>query len=75
MALNAVQRLEAEDRLITLIGRAIILCHPHRERMAQVTLDQCMRLSDDRLTALCGRLEAWIAEQQPPALTAPVEAV
>lgn len=77
MALNALQRLDLEDALMSLIARCLILEHPHRERMAHVTLSQASTLSDDRLVGLNERLSAWIAEteaaQQSTVLAAPAE--
>jgi len=74
MALNALQRLDLEDGLMSLIARCLILEHPHRDRMAHVTLRQAAALDDGRLVALNERLTAWIAEHEPAALPAPAEA-
>lgn len=75
--LNALQRFDYEDQLMTLIARCLILEHPHRERLAHVTLAQAAALSDERLLGVSDRLAKWVAEteaaNQSSALAAPAE--
>jgi hypothetical protein len=75
--LNALQRLDHEDQLMSLIARCLIPEHPHRDRMAHVTLRQAAALDDDRLVGLTDRLTSWVAEaeaeQMSSALPAPAE--
>ena len=84
MALNAIQRLDAEEELMGRLVECINLGHPHRDRMMGVDIRQAMTLSDDRLTAMSERLRVWIeakhaalavAAQDGSAIAAPVEAV
>jgi len=75
--LNPVQRLYHEDQLMGLIARCLILQHPHRVRMAGVTLSHAAALSDEKLLALNERLSAWVADADAalpslPAATAEV---
>lgn len=79
MALNAIQRLDAEEILMGQLVECINLDHPHRDRMMQVDVRQAQALSDGRLTAMTERLRVWIeakraaiaAAAQDGALVAP----
>lgn len=82
MALNAIQRLDAEEELISRLAECINLGHPHRDRMMGVDVRQAQTLGDERLTAMSERLRVWIeakhaavAAQDGSAIAAPVEAV
>jgi len=72
--MNAIQRLDAADQLVSLIATALTLHHPQSMRMARIGLGDLIGLHDDQLTLLTTRLEVWISEQRA-AIAGPVEAV
>jgi hypothetical protein len=83
MALNALQRLDAEDELMSLLVDCILLRHEHRDRMMQVKRPDAEAFSDEKLLALTDRLRTWVSEERTRlaleaavgTLAAPAEAV
>lgn len=72
MALNGLQRLDAEEELMSRLVECINLGHPHRDRMMGVDVRQVMAFPDERLTSMSERLAVWIKSRRA-ALAAAVD--
>lgn len=82
MALNALQRLDAEEELMSALVDCILLGHEHRDRMMQVKRQDAEAFSDEKLLALTERLRTWLRDERErlalgaqTAALVPVEAV